>query len=101
MTARCAELAVTDAVKARQNQAGSRTVEPGDPYFPKEVVYADYDAPVERAWNVDVTAFDWNCSKHITQRFTEADIMPSIGKLITRICGLEAQLELAAYSRSK
>ena len=101
MTARCAELAVTDAIKARQDQAKSSTMERGAPDFRKDAVDTDYDAPVERAWIVDGAAFDWNCSKHITQRFKEADITTSIGKLMTGIRDLQAQLELAAYSKSE
>ena len=64
-----------------------------------DVIDAEYDAPVERAWLIDVAAFDWNCPKHITPRFTEADIAPSVDKLMKRIADLEAQLELAAYTR--
>ena len=101
MNAPCAEPVVTDPIKAQQDQAGPRTMERGDPDFQEDLVDADYDAPVERAWIVDGAAFDWNCSKHITQRFKEADITTSIGKLMTWIRDLEAQLELAAYSKSE
>ena len=77
----------------------ARTVELDDPDFPDGVIDDDYGAPVERAWLIDVAAFDWNCPKHITPRFTEADIAPAVDKLMKRIHDLEAQLELAAYTK--
>jgi predicted pyridoxine 5'-phosphate oxidase superfamily flavin-nucleotide-binding protein len=33
----------------------------------------DYRALVERVVTIEVTAFDWNCPQHITQRYTEAE----------------------------
>jgi len=33
----------------------------------------DYRAQVERVVYIDVTAFDWNCPQHITQRYTESE----------------------------
>jgi predicted pyridoxine 5'-phosphate oxidase superfamily flavin-nucleotide-binding protein len=33
-----------------------------------------YRAPVERMMLIDVTAYDWNCSQHITPRWTEAEL---------------------------
>ena len=99
MNARCVEPVVTDPIKAQQDQAGPRTMERGDPDFPDDAVDADHDAPVERAWLVDVATFDWNCLKHITQRFTEADITPGIGMLMTRFRDLGVLPELAAYSK--
>ncbi|WP_391087030.1 pyridoxamine 5'-phosphate oxidase family protein [Vibrio sp. NH-UV-68] len=35
---------------------------------------ADYPAPIERAFIISVEAFDWNCPKYITPRFTELEI---------------------------
>ena len=99
MNAPCAEPVVTDPIKAQQDQAEPRTMERGDPDFQEDLVDADYDAPVERAWFVDVATFDWNCSKHITQRFIEADITPGIGMLITRFRDLGTLPELAACSK--
>ncbi|MGB0630506.1 MAG: pyridoxamine 5'-phosphate oxidase family protein [Alphaproteobacteria bacterium] len=77
----------------------ARTVEKDDVDFPADLIDTGYDAPVERAWLIDVAAFDWNCPKYITPRFTEADISPAVDKLMKRIHDLEAQLELAAYSK--
>jgi uncharacterized protein len=40
---------------------------------------ADYPAHIERLVLVHVVAFDWNCSQHITPRFTLAEIAESTG----------------------
>lgn len=77
----------------------ARLVERGDPAFPETVLDPGYDAPVERAWVMDVVAFDWNCPKHITPRYTEAEIAPTLNRLLSRIHDLEAQLELMAATR--
>ena len=75
------------------------TIERGDPAFPEAVLDRDYDAPVERAWTIEVAAFDWNCPKHITPRYTEAEVAPTLNRLLSRIHELEAQLELMAATR--
>ncbi|ABC80323.1 pyridoxamine 5'-phosphate oxidase family protein [Anaeromyxobacter dehalogenans] len=36
-------------------------------------------APVERGIVIEVAAFDWNCSQHITPRFTEAELEAGAG----------------------
>jgi predicted pyridoxine 5'-phosphate oxidase superfamily flavin-nucleotide-binding protein len=33
----------------------------------------DYSAQVERLVTIDVVAFDWNCPKYITQRYTQSE----------------------------
>lgn len=86
--------------KRRLKIAGrARLVERNDPSFPAEIIDAGYDAPVERAWFVEIVAFDWNCPKYITPRYTEADIGPTVNDLIARIADLEARLELAAATK--
>ena len=52
----------------------------------------DYKATIERAFLVDVVAFDWNCPQHITPRFTPEDIESYVAPLQNRIATLEAQL---------
>ena len=50
---------------------GDRTLE--------AIELSGYKARVERVVFIDVTAFDWNCPQHITQRYTEsefADLSP-------------------------
>jgi predicted pyridoxine 5'-phosphate oxidase superfamily flavin-nucleotide-binding protein len=48
---------------------------------------------VERLFLIDVIAFDWNCPKYITPRFTEAEIETTVAQLKQRIAELEAQLK--------
>jgi predicted pyridoxine 5'-phosphate oxidase superfamily flavin-nucleotide-binding protein len=47
---------------------------------------------VERIFRVDVTAFDWNCPKYITPRYTAAEIEEAAAPLRARIAELEARL---------
>jgi predicted pyridoxine 5'-phosphate oxidase superfamily flavin-nucleotide-binding protein len=47
---------------------------------------------VERIFFIDVVAFDWNCSQHITPRFTAEDVREVIAPLQQRIAELEAKL---------
>ena len=48
---------------------------------------------VERLFLIDVIAFDWNCPKYITPRYTEAEVEIAVAPLRQRIAELEAQLE--------
>jgi hypothetical protein len=46
---------------------------------------------------IDVEAFDWNCSQHITPRFTQAEGDAVVQPLKQRIARLETRLrELGA-----
>jgi uncharacterized protein len=47
---------------------------------------------------VDVVAFDWNCPKHITPRFTAAQVESLVASLTDRIAKLERQIALATAS---
>lgn len=49
-------------------------------------------AVVERYLRVTITAFDWNCPKFITPRFTSAEIEEAVAPLRTRLAELEATL---------
>ncbi len=51
-----------------------------------------YKAPVETAFVIKVTAWDVNCSKHITQRYTDDQILALVQPLQERISELEAEL---------
>jgi predicted pyridoxine 5'-phosphate oxidase superfamily flavin-nucleotide-binding protein len=51
---------------------------------------------VERFFVIDVVAFDWNCSKYITPRFTAEEVAHAIAPLNERIAELESQLKAAA-----
>jgi predicted pyridoxine 5'-phosphate oxidase superfamily flavin-nucleotide-binding protein len=75
-----------------------QAVEDADPALAAAVEVPGYRARVERIAVIDVEAFDWNCSQHITQRFTRADIEVTSKPLHARIEQLEA--ELAALRRT-
>lgn len=50
----------------------------------------DAGGPVERAVVLTVEAFDWNCPKHITPRYTAAEVEAYVRPLLDRIAALEA-----------
>ena len=54
---------------------------------------------VERLFLIDVIAFDWNCPKYITPRFTEAEVSAAVAPLKQRISELERALENATGNR--
>jgi predicted pyridoxine 5'-phosphate oxidase superfamily flavin-nucleotide-binding protein len=49
----------------------------------------------ERVMLIDVLGFDWNCPKHITVRYTAAEVEELVSPLRKRIAQLEAQLRSA------
>jgi hypothetical protein len=52
----------------------ARIVELGaDPALEARLREPSYRATIERILVVSVVAFDWNCSQHITPRFTEQE----------------------------
>jgi predicted pyridoxine 5'-phosphate oxidase superfamily flavin-nucleotide-binding protein len=53
------------------------------------------DGQIERAVLIDVAAWDWNCPRHITPRFTEAEIAAAVAPLREQIDSLKAQLARA------
>ena len=71
--------------------ARARVVHPGED---RELVEAlsmpDAGVPVERAVVLTVEAFDWNCPKHITPRYTAAEVEQYVRPLLDRIAALEA-----------
>lgn len=52
-----------------------------------------YRAAVERGVLVTVEAFDWNCSQHITPRFSLAEVEAATEPLRQRVADLEAKLK--------
>ena len=48
---------------------------------------------VERFFFIDVIAFDWNCPKYITPRYTAAEVEAAVAPLRERIAELEAQIK--------
>lgn len=63
---------------------------------PPELVFdvelPDYPGRIERVIAVEVEAFDWNCSQHITPRFTADEVRAAVQPLRARIAALEAEL---------
>ena len=65
--------------KARLKLFGrAQFIGPDDPTTLASLELPAYDAQVERGVLIKVTAFDWNCPQHITQRFTSEDIEQAI-----------------------
>ena len=48
---------------------------------------------VERLFLIDVVAFDWNCPKYITPRYTAAEVEQVVAPLRQRVAELEAQIK--------
>jgi len=47
---------------------------------------------IERIFTIDVLSYDWNCSQHITPRFTTEEVEAAVSPLRQRIAELEKQL---------
>jgi hypothetical protein len=48
---------------------------------------------VERLFFIEVVSFDWNCPKHVTPRYTAAEVEEAVAPLTQRIAELEDQLK--------
>jgi uncharacterized protein len=62
-----------------------------DPDLTQRVTQAVGRARPERIVRLRLEAFDWNCSQHITPRFTEAEIGDAVRPLRDRLARLEAE----------
>jgi uncharacterized protein len=62
-----------------------------DPELAAAVATPGYKAKPERVLLFRLDAFDWNCSQHITQRFTEAEIDAALEPVRARMMALEAE----------
>lgn len=60
----------------------------------------NYPAPIESVVKISVEAYDWNCPKHITPRFTEAEIAVAVAPLHAEIERLQLALKIAETHRS-
>ena len=54
--------------------------------------------PVERGFVIALEAFDWNCPKYITERFTLSEIDRAVAPLKARIAELESRLAEAGIT---
>jgi predicted pyridoxine 5'-phosphate oxidase superfamily flavin-nucleotide-binding protein len=61
------------------------------PELAERLALPGYKGKVERTFVLHLETFDWNCSQHITPRFTMADIEPAVSSLQGRIAELEAE----------
>lgn len=64
-----------------------------DPALAQRLAPPAGGAVVERLFRIRIEAFDWNCPKFITPRFTEEEIAQAVRPLQERIAELERQLE--------
>ena len=71
---------------------GMQDVADADPELVEQLRPYPYRASTERVAIITVEAFDWNCSQHITPRYTESQVREVVAPLQARIVELEAQL---------
>ena len=62
-----------------------------DPALAAFVSVPGYRALPERIFRLRLQAFDWNCSQHITPRFTEPEVAEAVRPLRDRLMALEAE----------
>ena len=63
-----------------------------DPELAARVTEPGMLKSVERIFRVEVVSYNWNCSQHITPRFTEEEVREATKPLLERIAKLEAEL---------
>ena len=68
----------------------ARVVE-DDPKLMEKLVDPGYRARPERALLFTIEAWDVNCSQHITERYTQAEVAVAVSGLRERIAALEAE----------
>ena len=62
-----------------------------DPALVTSLMPEGYRAVPERAFLIDVIGWEWNCSQHITPRFTEAEISAAIQPMAAELNQLRAE----------
>ena len=62
-----------------------------DPALVTSLMPDGYRASPERAFLIDVIGWEWNCSQHITPRFTEAEISAAIQPMAAELNQLRAE----------
>jgi predicted pyridoxine 5'-phosphate oxidase superfamily flavin-nucleotide-binding protein len=73
----------------------------GEPELAAKLDLHGYKAKVERAFRIQLEAFDWNCPQHITPRFTEAEVASALEPIRQKLAELEKenrQLRAAALA---
>lgn len=79
------------ARKQRIKIWGRARVVESDPALVEKLFDQGYKAKPERAILFTIDAWDVNCSQHIVQRFTEADIAEAMTRVQTKIAELETE----------
>lgn len=64
--------------RARLKVIGHAKLIEGDAALQDQVRVEGYKAKVQRVITIAVTAFDWNCSQHITPRWTETEVQAAM-----------------------
>jgi len=62
-----------------------------DPALTEQVTDVSYRAKLERILRLKLETFDWNCSQHITPRFSEEQVAEAVGPLRERLHELEQE----------
>jgi uncharacterized protein len=62
-----------------------------DPTLAAAVAMPDYKAKIERAMMLHLEGFNWNCSQHITPRFSEAELDSALEPIRRHIAQLETE----------
>ncbi|QHN04711.1 pyridoxamine 5'-phosphate oxidase [Granulicella sp. WH15] len=79
--------------QARLKILGRAKVVEGEEAAPwiKRTQVKEYKAIVERAFIIDIEAFDWNCQQHIVPRYTSAEIHAAVREIEDRLHDLESE----------
>ena len=62
-----------------------------DPELAAKLAVPGYKAKSERGLLLHLAAFDWNCPRHITPRFSEAELDPALAPLRAGLEALESE----------
>ena len=72
-----------------------------DPAAVTALMPEGYRATPERAFFIDVIGWEWNCSQHITPRFTEAEISAAVRPMAAEINQLRAEIAALRAEREE
>lgn len=72
-----------------------------DPELVASLMPTGYRAVPERAFLIDVIGWEWNCSQHITPRFTEAEIAAAIQPMAAELNHLRAEIAALRAAKEK
>jgi len=72
-----------------------------DPELVASLMPEGYRAVPERAFLIDVIGWEWNCSQHITPRFTEAEIAAAIKPMAAELNQLRAEIAALRAEREE